>query len=338
MPLTDTNVVSTRNGDAQNNIHNPHRTSRRIAPQHNGDASNTRVFVEVKAKRILRIVHLNGSEQVATDMQVKLSKGLQNGNVPEAQTEETNPAGIPSSDKFNQQGGIEQRNGPVSQGRRNMAFHTDENDVWETDNWSHPPDKTTTRSEQKDTPERTSKAETPGAIDIEMDAADSGANRSDVRAAVHKRDQSLQSRHNSEEETNESLLFFIHGVGGSSDVWRHQLDYFSEKGYEIVCPDLIGHGFSTAPHNNKAYTFDEICVDLILLFDMFCKKNNTVIGHSYGCSFAAVLARQRHHKVQKMVLVSGGSPVPLAPQPGIFSMPSCFLGCIWPLLSRGFKK
>ena len=58
----------------------------------------------------------------------------------------------------------------------------------------------------------------------------------------------------------------------------------------------------------------------------------------YRCCFAAVLARRRPRRVHKMVMISGGSPTPLAPQPGVFMLPSCMLGCFRPVLNRGFQK
>ncbi len=58
----------------------------------------------------------------------------------------------------------------------------------------------------------------------------------------------------------------------------------------------------------------------------------------HRCSFATVLARRRAQWVDKLVMVSGGSPIPLAPQPGIFNMPLCMLNCCRPILTRGFKK
>lgn len=82
-------------------------------------------------------------------------------------------------------------------------------------------------------------------------------------------------------DTN-AVIFFIHGVGGSVDVWQAQLDYFAEEGYEIVAMDLIGHGFSCTPSDSSAYDFSEITKDLMVIFDMFCKRRNVVIGHSYG--------------------------------------------------------
>ncbi|XP_048735832.1 uncharacterized protein LOC125651303 [Ostrea edulis] len=134
------------------------------------------------------------------------------------------------------------------------------------------------------------------------------------------------------------VLFFIHGVGGSSDIWKPQMKYFANLGYEIICPDMIGHGLSCAPNDRKCYHFREILRDMEAMFDVYCKRSNVIIGHSYGCAFATVLARQRAKRVTKLILVSGGGPVPLAPQPGVFSLPICILACIKPCISCLFTR
>lgn len=80
------------------------------------------------------------------------------------------------------------------------------------------------------------------------------------------------------------LLFFVHSVAGSSDVWHHQYEFFQQLGYEIVAPDLLGHGLSSTPLNPKYYLFESLVQDLILIFDHFCKEDVKVvlIGHGYG--------------------------------------------------------
>ena len=55
-------------------------------------------------------------------------------------------------------------------------------------------------------------------------------------------------------------------------------------------------------------------------------------------SFAAYLARMRSSKIDKLVLMSGGAPVALAPQRGVFSLPSPVLSCIRPAMARIFNK
>lgn len=77
-------------------------------------------------------------------------------------------------------------------------------------------------------------------------------------------------------------LFFIHGVGGSLDIWSSQLDFFSRLGYEVIAPDLAGHGASTAPQIAAAYTFYALAEDLRAIFTRYARKRNILIGHSYG--------------------------------------------------------
>lgn len=77
-------------------------------------------------------------------------------------------------------------------------------------------------------------------------------------------------------------LFFIHGVGGSLDIWGSQLDFFSRLGYEVISPDLAGHGASSAPQIAAAYTFYALAEDMRLIFKRYARKRNILIGHSYG--------------------------------------------------------
>ena len=44
---------------------------------------------------------------------------------------------------------------------------------------------------------------------------------------------------------------FYLGVGGSADSWQNQLTFFSSLGYEVIAPDLLGHGFSSTPGEIK---------------------------------------------------------------------------------------
>lgn len=77
-------------------------------------------------------------------------------------------------------------------------------------------------------------------------------------------------------------LFFVHGVGGSLDIWGSQLDFFSRLGYEVIAPDLAGHGASSAPQIAAAYTFYALAEDLRAIFKRYARKRNILIGHSYG--------------------------------------------------------
>ncbi|XP_071964720.1 protein ABHD8-like [Antedon mediterranea] len=135
------------------------------------------------------------------------------------------------------------------------------------------------------------------------------------------------------------VIFFIHGVGGSAKLWKHQVEYFYQENYEIVVPDLLGHGLSSAPKHKKAYTFSELSEDMLVLFDAFAKEENILIGHSYGSSFCVKLAHERSNQVSKVILISGGGPQSLKPQPcQIFCLPAFILSCIKPMIVNGFIK
>ncbi|XP_070587813.1 protein ABHD8 [Erythrolamprus reginae] len=135
------------------------------------------------------------------------------------------------------------------------------------------------------------------------------------------------------------VLFFIHGVGGSSDIWKEQVDFFTKLGYEVVAPDLAGHGASSAPQIAAAYTFYALAEDLRSLFKRYAKKRNVLIGHSYGVSFCTFLAHEYPDLVHKVIMVNGGGPTALEPSLcSIFNMPPCVLRCLSPCLAWSFLK
>ncbi|XP_030322461.1 protein ABHD8 [Calypte anna] len=135
------------------------------------------------------------------------------------------------------------------------------------------------------------------------------------------------------------VLFFIHGVGGSLDIWKEQLDFFTKLGYEVVAPDLAGHGCSSAPQIAAAYTFYALAEDMRAVFKRYAKKRNILIGHSYGVSFCTFLAHEYPDLVHKVIMINGGGPTALEPSfCSIFNMPTCVLHCLSPCLAWSFLK
>ena len=136
------------------------------------------------------------------------------------------------------------------------------------------------------------------------------------------------------------ILFFIHGVGGSADIWTSQLNYFSSKGYHVIAPDMLGHGFSSCPDKASAYKFTKLFKDFITIFDAYIPddKKAVVIGHSYGCSFSAALARTRPEKIAALVLLASGGPTPLAPPPGLYKYPKWIMSAYRLILECKFRN
>ncbi|KAM6467334.1 protein ABHD8 [Liasis olivaceus] len=135
------------------------------------------------------------------------------------------------------------------------------------------------------------------------------------------------------------VLFFIHGVGGSSDIWKEQVDFFTKLGYEVVAPDLAGHGASSAPPIAAAYTFYALAEDLRSVFKRYARRRNILVGHSYGVSFCTFLAHEYPDLVHKVIMINGGGPTALQPSLcSIFNMPPCVLRCLSPCLAWSFLK
>ncbi|XP_034036729.1 protein ABHD8 [Thalassophryne amazonica] len=134
-------------------------------------------------------------------------------------------------------------------------------------------------------------------------------------------------------------LFFIHGVGGSLDIWESQFDFFSRLGYEVIATDLVGHGASSTPQIPAAYTFYALAEDMRLIFKRYARKRNILIGHSYGVSFCTFLAHEYPEQIHKMVMINGGGPTALEPSLcSIFNLPTCVLYCLSPLLAWSFLQ
>ena len=147
-------------------------------------------------------------------------------------------------------------------------------------------------------------------------------------ASLDVTDNSIENEVEAENVISEDqppVLFFIHGVGGSADSWTSQLAYFVGQGYECVAPDLLGHGYSSCPDNQKAYTFTKLFKDVLTIFDTYIQENRKCIifGHSYGCSFSTALTRVRLERIVTLVLIAGGGPTPLAPPLTISKYPKC---------------
>ncbi len=147
------------------------------------------------------------------------------------------------------------------------------------------------------------------------------------------------SLHSVQTSTEKMVIFFIHGVGGSAELWRAQIAYFYSRGYDIVAPDLLGHGQSSKPTFSAAYSFTNLSEDMLQIFDMYRKKRNILVGHSYGASFVTMIASERSHSVSKVVLISGGPPSPLHPERvSLFCLPLPIFVPLKPVIVRKYRS
>jgi 3-oxoadipate enol-lactonase len=89
-------------------------------------------------------------------------------------------------------------------------------------------------------------------------------------------------------------LVFVHGLGGSKQGWRDQLDAAREAGYRAIAYDQRGAGESDKPPG--PYSVEDWAQDLIDLLDALELDRVALVGHSVGCmvvEHAALALRER---------------------------------------------
>lgn len=136
----------------------------------------------------------------------------------------------------------------------------------------------------------------------------------------------------------QKTLFLIHGLGGRSQQWLQQINYFKNS-FNIIAPDLLGHGESARPHakEKNLYAFSEHEADLQTIFRQFATEENILIGHSYGGALATALACTHQDEINKMILIS---PLPCAPSvsiPWLYRLPTPIMQLFRPLLEKKFQ-
>src|SRR5918998_996761 len=99
------------------------------------------------------------------------------------------------------------------------------------------------------------------------------------------------------------LIVLIHGITGHSEQWEPTIPHLS-SGYEVLAPDLLGHGESAKPRGDYSLgAYASGIRDLMIALGI---DKGTIIGHSLGGGVAMQLAYQFPERLERLVLVSSG--------------------------------
>lgn len=110
-----------------------------------------------------------------------------------------------------------------------------------------------------------------------------------------------------EESGSGSPVVLLHGLGGSRDLWRHQVPDLVRE-HRVVTLDLRGHGAS--PLGAAEFTIADMAQDVARAFASLGIDRATVVGLSMGGGVAQALAIAHPHLVRALVLVSTSSEFP----------------------------
>ncbi len=117
-------------------------------------------------------------------------------------------------------------------------------------------------------------------------------------------------------------LILIHGLGGSSDWWRRNLDVLAER-FQVSAVDLVGFGRNRffLRRSSLPLNFDEIAALLARWIEASFREPVHIVGNSMGGQIAIHLATSRPDLVRSLVLVdSTGIPFELHPAPHLANL------------------
>jgi len=104
-------------------------------------------------------------------------------------------------------------------------------------------------------------------------------------------------------------ILCVHGWPELWYSWRHQLDYFSARGYTVAAMDVRGYGGSSRPHEISAYAMKELTSDVAAVARALSDEPVVLFGHDWGAPIVWNTAL-RHPEVVRAV---AGLSVPYFP-------------------------
>jgi pimeloyl-ACP methyl ester carboxylesterase len=109
-------------------------------------------------------------------------------------------------------------------------------------------------------------------------------------------------------------LLLVHGFTGAKEDFTPWLDGMAEIGWHSVAPDLRGHGASSKPTADTAYSFEILADDVLRLADALGWERFVLLGHSMGGMVAQFLARKAASRLDGLILMdTSHGPLDLDP-------------------------
>jgi pimeloyl-ACP methyl ester carboxylesterase len=101
-------------------------------------------------------------------------------------------------------------------------------------------------------------------------------------------------------------LLLLHGFTGSKEDFTEWLDPLAEAGWHAVAPDHRGHGKSSKPDGESAYSIAILAGDALSLADQLGWSHFALLGHSMGGYIAQYMAFSASDRLDALVLMDTG--------------------------------
>ena len=101
-------------------------------------------------------------------------------------------------------------------------------------------------------------------------------------------------------------LLLLHGFTGSKEDFTEWLDPLAEAGWHAVAPDHRGHGKSSKPDTDDAYSIAILAADALLLADQLGWSRFALLGHSMGGFISQAMSFDAPERLDALILMDTG--------------------------------
>ncbi|KAH8830278.1 Alpha/Beta hydrolase protein [Flagelloscypha sp. PMI_526] len=110
-------------------------------------------------------------------------------------------------------------------------------------------------------------------------------------------------------------LLCVHGFPDGWYGWKNQIPAWTNLGYRVLVPDMLGYGETDKPSDLSKYTTKSLTADLAALLDAVGVEKAVIIGHDWGSFIAGRFALWQPSRLKLLVMMS----VPFTPPSMKFS-------------------
>jgi pimeloyl-ACP methyl ester carboxylesterase len=110
--------------------------------------------------------------------------------------------------------------------------------------------------------------------------------------------------------TGRPWALFLHGAGFDHTAWALQSRWLAFRGWNVLCPDLPGHGRS---EGDPLTSIDALSAWSLRLLDAVGAAETVVIGHSMGTLIALDLAARAPERIRRLLLIGAAPRIPVHP-------------------------
>jgi pimeloyl-ACP methyl ester carboxylesterase len=93
-----------------------------------------------------------------------------------------------------------------------------------------------------------------------------------------------------------ATILFLHGFPSAAYDWRHQVPHFSQAGYGVLAPDLLGYGSTDKPGQPEQYKGKKMASEIIEILDHEKIDKVHGVGHDWGSYMLSRLANYHSHR------------------------------------------